>query len=92
MRFTLRWTGSEYRVSEPKIETCEVVTIDEFKQLEAENAKLKAMIQELLNECSTAKRELLPQADPTGDARLAYGIVADRLAEILSSTIREDKP
>ena len=44
MRFTIRWTGSEYKVSEPKIDTCEVVTIDEFERLQADNANLMAAL------------------------------------------------
>lgn len=35
------------------------------------------------DECRTAQRELIPQADPTGDARRAYGVCADQLTALL---------
>ena len=35
------------------------------------------------DECRTAQRELIPQADPTGDARQAYGVCADQLTALI---------
>jgi len=57
--------------------------------LRAENTRLATRVAELegllweitvlRDETRDAQRLLLPAADPTGDARLAYGIIADRL-------------
>ena len=35
------------------------------------------------DECRTAQRDLIPQADPTGDARLVYGVCADQLTALI---------
>ena len=37
----------------------------------------------LRDEARTVQRYLIPLADPTGDARLAYGVMADRLDQII---------
>ena len=37
----------------------------------------------LRDECRNAQRDLIPAADPTGDARMAYGIVADHLTAMI---------
>ena len=41
-------------------------------------------IKRVRDECRAACSDLLPSADPLGDARMAYGVVADRLTEIIT--------
>ncbi len=36
------------------------------------------------DECRTAQRDLIPAADPTGDARMAYGTCADLLTALIA--------
>lgn len=35
------------------------------------------------NECRAARKTMIPAADPTGDARLAFKVVADQLTELI---------
>ena len=42
------------------------------------------------DECFSAQRDLIPAADPSGDARLAYKVVADRLTEIIVEQARKE--
>lgn len=35
------------------------------------------------SECRMAQQNLIPAADPTGDARLAYGVCADALTAMI---------
>ena len=47
---------------------------------------LKALLAEIVSfrdECLAAQRDLIPAADPNGDARLAYGVVADQLTALM---------
>jgi len=50
---------------------------------------LLAEVIRVRDECLSAHRGLLPEADPSGDARLAYGVVADRLTEIIAEQSQE---
>ena len=47
---------------------------------------LKTLLADIISfrdECLVAKRDLIPAADPTGDARLAYGVVSDQLTALI---------
>lgn len=44
---------------------------------------LLAEVIRVRDECLSAHRDLIPAADPSGDASLAYKVVADRLTEII---------
>jgi tRNA(Glu) U13 pseudouridine synthase TruD len=55
-----------------------------------DTASLLAEIVQLRNEARSAEQEMIPALDPTGDARTAYGVIADRLDEIIANAIRSD--
>jgi hypothetical protein len=54
-----------------------------MKRLAAKDALLRE-VAVMRDECRVAQRDLLPVADPTGDARMTYGICADRMDKILA--------
>src|SRR3989337_1087432 len=47
-----------------------------------EKSRLITEIIALRDEARASQRNLVPAADPTGDARMAFGVVADRLDDI----------
>lgn len=50
-RFRLRWTGSEYKVSEPNIDTCEVVVASEYERIERQRNELLKALKETVKHC-----------------------------------------
>ena len=48
------------------------------------STELLAEIITLRDEARSAQINLIPAFDPTGDARMAYGVVADRLDKIIA--------
>lgn len=60
---------------------CIQAAIDASRE-ETPNAALSDIIT-TRDECRTAQRDLIAAADPTGDARLAYGVVADQLTALI---------
>ena len=56
---------------------------------------MKALLADIVSfrdECLVAKLELISAADPTGDARLAYGVVTDQLTELIKRHTEKRKP
>lgn len=60
-------------------EACAKVCDDMADKMEA----LLADISNFRDQCRTAQRDLIPAADPTGDARMAYGVAADQLDALI---------
>lgn len=53
---------------------------------------LYSAIAELSKEARAAEKNLFPAADPDGNARTAYGIVAERLERIVAECHKEPAP
>ena len=53
----------------------------------------KALLSDIVSfrdECSVAELKLIPEADLSGDARLAYGIVADQLTDLIARHLGDE--
>lgn len=74
----------------PKFEVDEIIPSSFARKLERERDELLSNIVAFRDECRVAARDLIPAADPSGDARMAYGSVADQLTALIETPRRKE--